>query len=285
MQKPKYFITQSSSSGDPNANDWKFICRKDVPYQANDPENLSQLISGGICRFELETGQHLYVRDIGIEINETTAPDIVTTYFGDHEVEIKESRLKISPELSGINFPSAFRTLEWNFVALQLAPLIKFKTTLDPNSSVEADIDRRLQRVIADAGTYSESYKDLIKVTAILLSESRPLPRLLSSWLADHLTGRICIPRKHGSSKSKNTFRNLEIALAVYILQQGGITPTRNDEKKTPRLSGCDIVAKVLTTKFGIPMTYSAAKKIWSDCRANSYLLEAIEISWEKLQH
>ncbi len=133
----------------------------------------------------------------------------------------------------------------------------------DSNSELGRETSIRLCQIFDHAETQQFAYDLVLKIAAELLDKGYSVPILLSRWLAGHLRGQHKRQHKRGKSRHQNAGRDMLIGFAVAALERDGITPTRNDEKKTPKSSGCDIVADVLNTKFGMPMDYTNAKRIW----------------------
>lgn len=131
----------------------------------------------------------------------------------------------------------------------------------DPDSQLTQQVTERLARFIFASSVSRTAYDALVAISVAIQDRNQNMPELLAEWLTEVDQEQRPRPRQHGPSKHSHWGRDLHIAFCVYLLERSGLKPTRNDASAT--ISGCDIVADLITSKIGMPLNYDAAKAIW----------------------
>lgn len=114
------------------------------------------------------------------------------------------------------------------------------------------NIDPLLHR----AETDPVAHKSARIVAVRMLEQGSLLPPPLANFAAAAMQGAKPPEAKRGADARKNSLHKRRIILAVYLLQERGIKPTRS-KATLPGNYGCDIVAGVLF------LSYDAIEKIW----------------------
>ena len=143
------------------------------------------------------------------------------------------------------------------------------------NVDSEDDRSRRLARLIPLSKQDACAWDTLSLIAQRTLRDHEQLPKELYDWVADVLEDATKRPRppvneknrpqpsRNGNDPSRNRMRDINIELAVGVLDADGVRPTRRNTKAgaTPSAaggSGCDIVGEA----FG--MNYKAVEKVWT---------------------
>ena len=102
----------------------------------------------------------------------------------------------------------------------------------------------------------------LLHLIADALTAGAELPRGVRRYAARTLRG-VAIECEEAERGRKSPWhRNMAIVGALEILQEGGLPPTRNAEKKSSDPCGCDIVAEILC-KAGHNISWRGVAEVW----------------------
>src|SRR5262249_9258486 len=123
----------------------------------------------------------------------------------------------------------------------------------------EPNLDKILRRALRDD---NDAIMVLLHFIADALSAGIELPERFRRYAARTLRGVAieCGEEERGRRSPWN--RNMAIVGALEILQEEGIPPTRNTEKKLNDPCGCDIVAEILC-KAGHNISWRGVAEVW----------------------
>lgn len=250
--KQALLIIQSSPSGDPGADDWTSHMPEDLPDWVKDPENIGRMKNGEIAFKESEKDA-LWYRASSVSMTPDMARQIVTNYFTDHVDDLTSDTANLA-------------TKKWVLYLTDLLDQVWLYPIWNnseprPDEDFTIQLEERINVLIENAKNDTEAFKAIITITETLVERNQSVPQELLEWCISHDRREITQPRRHGKSPFANWGRDLHIAWAVYLLEQQGMNPTRNDASKT--ISGCDIVEGVLINEFNIPISYDGVKAVW----------------------
>jgi hypothetical protein len=121
------------------------------------------------------------------------------------------------------------------------------------------NLDKVLRRALRDD---NDAIIVLLHAIADALSAGIQLPERFRRYAARTLRG-VAIEVEEGESGRKSPwYRNMAIIGALEILQEGGIFPTRNTEKKSSDPCGSDIVAEALRRE-GYNISWRGVAEVW----------------------
>ncbi|MGZ4862847.1 MAG: hypothetical protein ACXV2E_08725 [Halobacteriota archaeon] len=102
----------------------------------------------------------------------------------------------------------------------------------------------------------------VLHIIADALSAGVEMPQSYRRYAARTLRGVAieCAEKERG--RRSPWYRNMAIIGALELLQQDGIPPTRNAEKKSGDPSGCEIVAEILC-KTGHNISWRGVAEVW----------------------
>lgn len=129
------------------------------------------------------------------------------------------------------------------------------------NATVAAEhsLDKILRRALRDD---NDAIIVLLHVIADALSVGVELPERFRRYAARTLRGVAIECAEEERGRRSPWHRNMAIVGALEILQEGGIPPTRNAEKKSDDPSGCEIVAEILC-KTGHNISWRGVAEVW----------------------
>ncbi len=130
----------------------------------------------------------------------------------------------------------------------------RFWLSLEDGDAAKEDMLRSLIATAAVAPVFHEAVR-LIAIDQ--LRTGKPLHHDLRLWIADALAGKK--PAGRGG-RPTNMNRDAHIVMAVYVLQDLGLIPTKADGSDRER-SGCGIVGEVLE------LPYNAVASVWTGKR------------------
>jgi hypothetical protein len=124
----------------------------------------------------------------------------------------------------------------------------------------DLNLDKVLRRALRDD---NDAIIVLLHAIADALSQGVDLPERFRRYAARTLRGLAIEVEEQERGNKSPWHRNLGIVGALEILQEGGIPPTRNAEKKSGTApSGCEIVAEALC-KEGHNISWRGVAEVW----------------------